>query len=367
MSPPARRRGKRHERFWRDYELEVVSGLEEFAEQELRALRGVSVRVVGRPLDGRIAVSLEGEPDRFFGLRTVVAIHLVQHFDITRPRALLGQQNFDAVLSLLREVLALHSDGSFTIFRVSAAGADSPVFRRFKEQVATSLGLTESSGAAHLQVAVRRPPDGSRGWQVLVRLSPKPLAARDWRVCDYPGALNATVAAAMVRLAEISSSGRFLNLCCGSGTLMIERLNAGPAALVAGIDSSSQAVRCAEENLQAAGHSANARLLTGDAGAVPMPSASFDELVADLPFGMLVEAGDGVERVHHAVLQEATRLAAPGASFVAITVRKRLFESALDRYRDEWERVRTVPVQLPFQSGYIDPVIYSLRRTRARP
>ncbi len=352
---------------WRDYEVEVVSGLEEFAEQELGVSSGVSVQVVGRPFDGRISVRFEGDPGHFFSLRTVVAVHLVQSFDVARPRALLGQQNFDSVLRLFREVLALHSDDAFSTFRISAAGADSPVFSRFKEQIASSVGLTESSGPAHLQVAVRRPPDGSQGWQVLVRLSPRPLAARDWRVCDYPGALNATVAAAMVRLVGLSSSGRFLNLCCGSGTLMIERLDAGPAALVAGIDNSSEAVKCAVDNLHAAGHSGNARLLTGDVGAVPMPSASIDELVADLPFGMLVEANGGVERVHHAALQEATRLAAPGASFVAITVRKRLFESALDRYQDQWKCVRTVPVRVPYQSGYIDPTVYSLRRTHARP
>lgn len=362
-----RTRGRQHERVWRDFEVEVVSGLEGFAEQELRASSGTSLRVVRRPIDGRISVSFDGDPGRFFSLRTVVAVHLVQSFDVARPRALLGQQNFDAVLRLLREVLALHSDNTFSTFRISAAGADSPVFRRFGEQIATSLALTESSGPAHLQVAVRRPPNGSEGWQVLVRLSPRPLAARDWRVCDYPGALNATVAAAMVRLVGLSSSGRFLNLCCGSGTLMIERLDAGPAALVAGIDNSSQAVKCAVDNLHAAGHSGNACLLTGDVGAVPIPSASINELVADLPFGMLVEAGGGVERVHNAALQEATRLAAPGASFVAITVRKKLFESALDRYRDDWKCVRTIPVRVPFQSGYIDPTIYSLRRTHARP
>ena len=349
---------------WRDYEVEVVSGLEEFAEQELEAELGASVRAVGRPLEGRLSVRCSADPGRFFSLRTIVAVHLVESFDVARPRALLGQQNFSAVLRLLREVLALHSDGAFSTFRISAAGAESGVFRRFKEQIASSLGLTESSGPAHLKVAVRRPPDGSQGWQVLVRLSPRPLAAREWRVCDYPGALNATIAAVMVGMAGPSGGGRFLNLCCGSGTLMIERMEAAPAEFVAGIDNSRQAVECARDNLRAAGHSGNARLVTGDVGAVPMPSGSIDELVADLPYGMLVEADGGVERVHEEALQEATRLAAPGASFVAITVRKRLFESALERYREEWECVRTVPVRVPYQSGYINPTIYSLRRAR---
>ena len=32
------------------------------------------------------------------------------------------------------------------------------------------------------------------GWEVLVRLTPRPLTARPWRVCNWPGALNAVVA-----------------------------------------------------------------------------------------------------------------------------------------------------------------------------
>jgi 23S rRNA G2445 N2-methylase RlmL len=185
-------------------------------------------------------------------------------------------------------------------------------------------------------------------------------------VRDYPGALNAAVASVMVGLAAPSSGQSFLNLCCGSGTLMIERLEAAPAALVAGIDHSRDAIECARDNLRSAGHFGSAHLLRGDVGAVPMPSASIDEMVADLPYGMLVGAGGGMERVYAAALSEATRLAAPRASFVVITARKRLFESALGRRRKEWDCVRTVPVRLPFQSGYITPTIYSLRRSAYR-
>ena len=38
------------------------------------------------------------------------------------------------------------------------------------------------------------PARGGDGWETLVRTTPRPLATRYWRVCNYEAALNATVA-----------------------------------------------------------------------------------------------------------------------------------------------------------------------------
>ena len=232
-----------------------------------------------------------------------------------------------------------------------------------KEEVAGAVGLSTTDGPAHLQMAVRPQPGEARDWQVLVRVGPRPLTAREWRVCDYPGALNAAIANVMVGLAGPSPDHRFLNLFCGSATLMIERLELAPAGLVMGIDNSPKVLACAADNLRASGRHRTAHILKGDVAAVPLPSSSVDELVADFPYGMLVDVGGDIERVYSEALGEATRLARPQASFVAITARKRLFESVLERFQDEWECVRSIPLRLPYRSGYINPNIYHLRRT----
>ena len=353
-------------RQWRDYEVEVVGGLEKYAGQEIGAEMGADARVSGQAREGRVSVAFRGEPRCHVGLRSVTAVHMVAEFDVPRPRGLLGHENLQVFLRLLDEVRSLHPEGTFVTVRISAAGADSAVFGRLREQVSSALGLTATEGPAQLQVAVRRPPGGGPGWQVLVRTTPAPLTARAWRVRDYPGALNAAIASVMVRLSAPAAGGRFVNLCCGSGTLMIERLEANPAGLAVGIDRSPDALECAVDNLRAAGHYDNAHLVRGDVGAVPLPSASVDELAADLPYGMLAGGHGEIERVYDAAMGEATRLAAPQACFVAVTTRKRLFESLLRRHEEEWERVRTIPLRVPYQSGYIEPTIYLLRRKGAR-
>ncbi len=180
-----------------DYEVEVIPGLEELAERELRArLRGVEV--VGRPREGRIAIRFRGAIRRLNDLRSVVAVYTVRRFAVPRPRALLGHENFQSVVALARSVIDAWPRGAFRSFRLSAAGADSPTFTRLKALLADSLHLASTEGPGDLLLIVRRPPDGSPGWEVLARMSPRPLAARHWRVCDLPGALNASVAHVMV-------------------------------------------------------------------------------------------------------------------------------------------------------------------------
>ena len=86
-----------------------------------------------------------------------------------------------------------------------------------------------------------------------MRLSPRPLTARAWRVCNLPGALNAVVAHAMVALSAPNPADRYLNLACGSGTLLVERLALGPARLAVGCDNAAGPLDCARANLRAAG------------------------------------------------------------------------------------------------------------------
>ena len=347
---------------WRDYEVETLRGLEEFAERELRGALGESLGPVGVWSEGRLPIGFSGDARRFFGLRSAVAVHVVRTFDVARPRALLGHENLETLVDLLRHVRSLHPSLEFSTFRVSAAGADSVVFTRLKESIADALGLTHLDAPADLQIAVRRTPEKQRGWQVLVRLTPRPLASRSWRVCDYSAALNEAIASVMVGLAGPSASHSFLNLCCGSGTLMVERLEHAPASSVVGVDISEGALACATDNIRAAGYDDRCSLVRGDVGNIPLPTASVHELVADLPYGMLAGGGDDVERIYSAALREATRLAAPHAGLVLISVRKRLMESKLAQLRGEWEGLRTVPLRVSSQGGDVTPTVFSLRR-----
>lgn len=342
------------------YEVETILGLEEFARREIRQRLGKQARIAqSQPLAGRIDLTFDGDIRRFDSLRTAAAVHRVESFAVPRPRALLGHQHLTRLLTATSAVMRARPDGSFRAFRIAAAGAGSAVFARLRQEIAAATALQPTDAAAHLNIAVRRAPGAPSGWQALIRTVAMPLSARRWRVCDMPGALNANIAAAMVSLARGGSTERMLNVCCGSGTLMIERLGMGRAAAVTGVDISADALQCAHANLRAAGHRASVTLLRADCGALPLRTASVDTIVADLPYGML--GGDDISSLYRAALTESAHVAAPNAALILITTRRRALLAALDEVRC-WRMRESIPLSIPYRSGYIKPQIYRLQR-----
>ena len=227
-----------------EVEFDVLEGLEPYALEEIRACCGRACSLVAL-YPGRIRVQFTGDLRALFRLRSVVAAYLIVTYDVPRPRALLGHQHLTRLLMTLDLVRSLTKPEHYRTLRLSAAGSDSSVMTRLKETLAAHTGLALADDEGDLLIRLRR-AGSNGGWEVLVRLSPRPLATRAWRVCNWPGALNATLASVMMRLTHPSVSDRVLNLACGSGTLLIERLFLAPARLAIGCDPDQRALQCAD-------------------------------------------------------------------------------------------------------------------------
>ncbi len=350
-------------RLAQEYEVETVIGLEEYARRESRRLLGKAVQVDRAVTDGRFSLRYDGNLHRFDELRTVTAVHRVENFAIPRPRALLGHQHLTRLLGVIHFIIDARQTGAYRTFRITAAGAGSGVYARLRQDIAAATGLDPTDDAAHLQIAVRPAASDDGGWQVLLRTSPMPISARKWRVCDMPGALNATVASVMSSLVRPRPNERLLNLGCGSGTLMIERLGLAPAASVTGVDIDQNALDCADANLRAAGLRKSVILRQADCTDLPLPDASVDTITADLPFGMLQDGGD-IESLYRATLAEAARLTVQNGLLVVITTRRRTMLSAIEE-NPAWNLANEIPLNIPHARGYIKPTIYLLRRGRS--
>ena len=330
---------------------ETLAGLEGFAREELERLRGV--RVLSE-MPGEVRFTYGGDMKRLRALRTVVAVYLVLHFDVPRPKALLGHQHLTRLTETLRSVRET-STGQFTGFRFGAAGGDSAVFARLAAALQSSVNLPYDAQTGDLLLRVR-PAKG--GWEVLVRLGPRPLSARDWRVCNRAGGLNATLAAAMVEVAGLASGDHFLNAMCGSGTLLIERRLAGKAARLVGVDNDDEALGCAQANVQASGFGSDIKLLKGDATNLTFPAGSSDVIVADVPWGDAVGSHRENTSLYPALLTELARVGSSNARCVILTHEVKLFERVLGE-QSAWRLVNNVRVA---HSGH-HPRMYGLERT----
>ena len=333
------------------YEAAILPGLAPFATRELDRL---GARLLGSEEDS-LRFSYSGDEERLNRLRRVTALYRVLQFAVPRPKALLGHEHLTRLLENVREVAARFAPQEQR-FRFGAAGADSPVFGRLAQEIEKGTGLRhdEEEGELHLRVH-----PGGPGWEVLVRLSPRPLSAREWRVCNMPGGLNATVAVAALDMLGGQAKERHLNLMCGSGTLLIERALAGPYGELVGVDLNGDALECARANLQQAGLAGAVELLHEDATQLSLPDARFDRLSCDLPWGDAIGDHEMNAALYPRFLAEAARVSTPDARMLVITHELRLFERALAA-QAQWRQAQLVRV---FHGGH-QPGLYLLRRAR---
>ncbi|MFC4615829.1 methyltransferase [Cellulomonas algicola] len=345
---------------------------------EVLAPRRAPVDVAGR--DDALAVRLDGPLADVLRLRTAVAAYVSLHFDVPRPRSLTSGDHLARIVDAVYASLRVAGSSSF---RFEAAGSDSAVFARLAELLHDATGLQHDPADGQLVVRVRRgarlpgvdarrtgaggrgaggrtTADVDPGWDVLVRVGPRPLSARTWRVTDYPGALNATIAAAMVRLGGVRDEDRVLNLMCGSGTLLAERLLAGPAATAVGVDVSAEALDAARANLAAAHVRATlvaADVLTSTPGADgPWEAGAFDLVLVDPPWSALHGDHASAVDVHAGVLRAARAAAAPGARSVVVTHEVKVMERCLREASALWSVRDTLRV---FAKGH-HPRVYVL-------
>jgi len=329
-------------------ELTYLPGLRDVLVDEvaevLPAARDVH-DVAGR--DDAVGLTLPGPLAAVAGLRTAVAAWVVVHLDVPRPKSFASPEHLHRVVDAM--YASLRVAGSST-FRFEAAGADSAVFARLAGLLHEATGLLHDPQDGDLVVRVRRGPrrgTADPGWDVLVRVGPRPLSARAWRVADFPGAANATIAAAVARLAGVRPDDRVLNLMAGSGTLLVERLLAGPAAAAVAVDRDATALDAARANLEAARLQARPPrpvLLRADAtdpdalrAAVTEPlGGAADVVLADPPWGTLHGTHADAPRLHAGLLRAAHAVSAPGARLVVLTHEVKVMERVVREAADLW-------------------------------
>lgn len=153
-----------------------------------------------------------------------------------------------------------------------------------------------------------------------LRLSDRTMRHRTYKLEHRPASLRPTIAAAMIRLAELRSRHVVLDPMCGAGTILAERLVVGQeirggCAPVWGGDIDFSAVRAAALNLRRLG---SAFLMRWDATRLPLEGAAVDRLVSNPPFGKQLSSPGAIGPLYHAMLGEYDRVLRPGGLAVLL-------------------------------------------------
>lgn len=328
-------------------EAHFIYGLERIAYDELRHHLKRQFVPMGDRRPDHICFQYIHNLRNLKHLRTITAFYLGSIYRIPRPKALLGHAHFQHLIKQINQVIKSSQSEPFHSFRIEAAGSDSAVFRRLRQQIVQSTQLINDQKTGDLLIRILPAQDQNHvGWKILCRLTPRPLSVRAWRTVDFPGSLNATVAAATILMSEPQSTDRVLNLMCGSGTFLIERLLIARAKSVVGCDLDGNAIHAAKTNIHSAGLSSQIELLQEDATSLPFPRNSFDVIIADLPWGHLVGGHAQNQILYPSFIEETARIAADGAKLLIITTEIGLMERMLKEYNHLWQLREVIRLKL---------------------
>lgn len=307
-------------------------------------------------------------------LKSVMNVFLVQRGEKLHPlhinnhKSILGDM-IETVLRLEKEyaqkigsVSAPKAKSAFKTFKLRCAGSDSPeaqaiqkyiseTFKLQAVQTANTVSSVINTEAGNLSLGVDldmyiHRPDAL--WEVGVRLTPRPLSVRDYKIEHIKGGINPTVAYAMNVMAFLQSQSHsqthsqsdfsYLNICSGSATLLIEaRLqstttDASMNGHFLGFDidkkTNSQAIR----NIQNAGLIRDIQIKTADLLDKPDfgdECAQFDVITSDLPFGMQIGKDEDLDKLYKTFVEYTTEKLKKDGVLVVYTTEIETFGKAL--------------------------------------
>lgn len=332
-----------------EFEAEVAEGLETIASDEIKRLTRLQHTHI---IKSGVQFTYTDQFENLLQLGTVNSLYLLLKYDVPRPKALLGHQHFQRLLNAIK-FIRNQSEDDFTSIYFSVAGSDTSVMKRLKSEISqhTNMKLVDEGD---LLIRIRRT---TYGWDVLLRVTDRPLSARSWRFCDYPAALNAPTARAMAILSDVKPADNYVNIACGSGTLLIETMAQYNLPHALGIDNDTAILRCATNNIEETPFASKITLSEDDATASNLPDNSIDVINIDLPFGRYVGSHEENLELYPALFKEMARITKPNARIVLLTHEMKLLENVIADY-PEFDIAHTLRIT---QRG-LHPKIYVLRK-----
>jgi tRNA (guanine6-N2)-methyltransferase len=321
--------------------LEVLEGCGPFARQEAQHLgptREISPTELELTTDDLRAVR---------DLRRVVAAYDVIRVPARRPRELLETSVQQTLARRIAELRRVKPKQTFHGVRLRAAGADSPDMQRLSTALADGASLP-ADDHGDLVIRVRKSAEFPDSWEVLIRLTPRPLATRGWRTERYPGAVNATVAASVLDILDVGAEDSVLDMTCGSGTFLIEQLHDVAPARAVGVDLDPHALEIAELHQRQARRKGRIDWIAGDVRDTPF-TGTFSRIISNPPWGTLLGDHETNEELLEDLLARATEISSRHARLGILTHEIERMHAVIPRAAGEW---RLIDEHRFFQKGH---------------
>jgi 23S rRNA G2445 N2-methylase RlmL len=340
----------------------VIPGLEPIAAEEITRDLGGEVKRTG---PGLVVFRVPHLDASVLRLRTVEDVFLLawgtdqltyRAEDLERIRRWTAHEADWEQLLRIHHAIRPKPKGKPT-YRLVAQMADKHGYRRVDARQALAAGLdgkfpaswrhAEENAAVEVWLTIQ----GSTAYCGL-RLSDRTMRHRTYKLEHIAASLRPTLAAALVRLAEIKNNQVVLDPMCGAGTILAEVHEAmrplGRRVQVWGGDRDAAALRAAGPNLRPLGRTV---LACWDATRLPLPDQSVDRLLSNPPFGKQLGRPEEIAPLYQQMVHEANRVLKPfGQAVLLVSDYPALKEAAR---AVGWKPVRQLKVRVLGQPAVV--------------
>lgn len=186
-----------------------------------------------------------------------------------------------------------------------------------------------------------------------LRLSDRRMRHRSYKEEHLRASLRPTIAAAMVRLAEIKSKHTILDPMCGAGTILAEVHAAAQLAgtrpeCVWGGDLEMAALRAASTNTRNLGR---VLLVRWDARRLPLPDHCIDRILSNPPFGKQLSRPEEIGPLYQQALRECDRVLRPRGRAVLLVSDIETLREAAEAV--SWKSMRQLRVRVLGQPAFL--------------
>ncbi|MHB8994376.1 MAG: THUMP domain-containing protein [Armatimonadota bacterium] len=320
------------------YYLTHVGGLESIVADELTEQLPDACCL--RTEFSRLHLQFDGDPQQLFALRTIenVYVRVLQMSDVRSDpqwldelEAAMAATDFAPALQALRRQRPVPDPPTF---RVTCERLGKHDFRSQEAAGAAGAGVEAATGwkvdLRGYDVEVRLDIRGDKAL-VGLRLSGVALHKRS-RIVHPRVAINATVAAAMVRLSQPQSGETVCDPMLGGGTILTERYACGRDVTLLGGDLFAEKLDLARQNF--VGLEVPVQLAQWDARRLPLREACIDKFICNPPWGSLLSGKELNRQAYPWVLGHLRRCLKPGGIIVLLTSERTLVRRLVDHYRD---------------------------------
>jgi len=299
------------------YMATTLPGLEAVLADEMKhAVHGAKICYIKR---GKVFAAAVPNEDSLMRLRTADNVYrMLARFPAGLRRADLQRLERETASAPGLDLPGGQDLGGSVRFVVNASRRGDHRYSRFEAAEAAMRGVAKR----HPQWRIGTPERHSHEFRLdldgeeatfFLRLTGPEFRFRGSR-SFVPGALRPTVAHGLVWLSRPRADDRFVDVCCGSGTIVSERLAYPCGELLAG-DLSAEAIAAARANLPAG---CPAQVRVWDATSLPLPSGFVTAVVSNLPFGRQIGSRDGLPSLYAGIVGEIARVLLPGGRAVLL-------------------------------------------------